>query len=80
MNELKFNTIGKVIKGEYPNWYIQIKDQRQYDNSKMKTGGIFIIQSDSISFDGVVYDDWVSDRNVLDIFFSEEEWEIEWLE
>ncbi len=77
---IKLNKIGKVIKGEYPDWYIVIIDEREND----KVNGILIFQSDNIEFNGltggIVYDDWVKDLEQLENFFSEPEWEINWLE
>ncbi len=79
---MKFNKIGKIVKGENPNWYILIIDERHNNNSKVKTGGIYIFQSNNIEFnssnDNIVYDDWVKDTEGLEIFFSEPEWDIIW--
>ncbi len=81
---IKFNTVGKVIKGECPDWYILIVDRRFNKDSRIQTGGIYIFQSNYIDFwqksDSLVYDDWVEDLEALRIFFSEPEWLIEWLE
>ena len=43
-NLIKFNTVGKIIKGEYPEWYIVIVDKRKECNdNKVVTGGIYIL-------------------------------------
>lgn len=82
---IKFNNVGKVIDGEYPGWYILIKDRRNNSNiSNNITGGIYIFQSNNINFSskdgGKVYDDWVQDLKALEIFFSEPQWNIKWLD
>lgn len=81
---IKLYTVGRIIEGENPGWYIYIVDKREEaKNDRLQTGGIFIYHSNTITFCGkdcVVYDDWVQDMKGLEVFFSEPKWVIEWLD
>lgn len=77
MNDnVKIETIGKVLEGEYKNWFIFIEDD--HNNS----GGYLILlfnHPDRLkSSQG--YDYWAEDRSSLEEMFKEAKWKIQWLD
>jgi len=77
MFEIKLNTIGKIIKGDNPGWYLQIKDDRE------ETGGYYIFQfKNKIGNSGLgeAFDDWVENFQDVKSYFNSSEWVIEWQE
>lgn len=75
---IKMNTIGRIIKGENPNWFIKI------EHDKDLTGGFYIYQFKNKcgkNLMGEAFDNWVETFEDVEIFFDDEdedEWEIEW--
>lgn len=61
---------GRIIKSELNGQFILV--QETYE-------GIFIFMCKSRDFKAV-FDDWVADRDSLEKYFREREWEIEWLD
>lgn len=73
--KIKLNTIGKILNGEYQNWYILIEDDTG------NTGGylILIFNQLEINESRIGYDDWVEDYKALEEYLEETGWRIEWI-
>lgn len=75
-NDIKIETTGKILEGEYKNWFIFVEDD--YKN----TGGYLILlfnHSDRFkSSQG--YDYWAEDTSTLEEIFKEAKWKIQWLD
>jgi hypothetical protein len=69
-NKIKFNKVGKILKGYRAGWLVKIEDGPGDD------AGYLIVAFSPEKDNG--YDDWVSDLDALNRYFNENEWEIDW--
>ena len=77
MFDFKLNTVGKIIKGDNPEWFIKIKDDKE------ESGGFYIFQFKNRIGDndmGEAYDDWVEKFEDIETYFDDGNWEVEWEE
>ena len=67
---------GKIVSGESAGWYVFVEDDS--DN----TGGFLILQAPTTDFwtGGKGFDDWVETRADLERFFTQRQWQVQWLE
>ncbi len=73
MVDIRFDTVGKIKKGDYQGWYVKVVDDSH------KSGGYFIylIQDiDNKNSEG--YDEWLETLEIVRGYFIESNWEIEW--
>ena len=74
--EIKINTVGKIIKGEYLGWYVKVQNYDDGDD-------YLILQSTDKDFNpkkGEGYDHWVKNEEYLYYYFEGSEWVIDWLD
>lgn len=73
--EIKIGKKGLIKAGKYKGWYILVGDDSK------RTGGYLILYSQSPNIiHGIGYDDWVENLEYLELYFSESNMIIEWLE
>lgn len=70
---IKIDKIGKILKGDYTNWYIKFEDDA------INTGGYLILYNKNQDFTGEGYDCWVENYEELTRFYEASNWEIEWI-
>jgi len=63
---------GRIRQGSYAGWYVLIEDDTA------NTGGYYVYTSRDSDFKGEGYDDWVENKELLEPFFTESEWEVDW--
>lgn len=69
--EIKIDTVGKVVAGKDVGVYIKVVNDRE------STGGFLILTAAAPDMlNG--FDDWVEDKEMLQLFFAEMEWIVEW--
>ena len=69
--EIKVGVVGKVMDGKEVGRYVKVIDDES------NTGGFLILTASSPKMqDG--FDNWVENRQVLQLFFEEAGWIIEW--
>ncbi len=75
IEEIKYNTAGKIQSGESKGWFIYIQEDFE------KSGGYIIIVSRTVNFSKEVegYDYWAKDRFSIEDIFKEAEWMVHWL-
>ena len=71
MNKIEINKYGKIIKGEYKNWFVFIEDDQE------NTGGYLILIMKTKE-NGPGYDAWVENYEDLKEYFLESDWKIQW--
>lgn len=75
MKKIKFNTIGKIIKGDQEGWFVLV------EHDTKDTGGYYVYQAPipEIKESTVGYDDWLESLEDVQGYFEESDWDIEWL-
>ena len=71
MDEIKINTKGIILNGEFEKWSIFIED---LDHSE---GDYLILFTSPDNKQG--YDDWVENYSSLEGYLKEAKWKIQWL-
>lgn len=71
MRDIKIETKGLILNGEFKNWHIFIQD---LDKGK---GAYLILLTSPDNLKG--YDDWVENFKNLEGYFEEAKWKIQWL-
>ncbi len=72
MDNIKVETKGLILNGEFKDWNIFIED---LDNGE---GAYSLLLTSPHSSKG--YDDWVENSHNLKGYFKEAKWEIQWLD
>lgn len=70
--KIKLGEVGKIVSGQELGRYVKVVDDAA------NTGGYFIITAASPSMRDA-FDNWVESGAVLQRFFEEAEWVVEWL-
>lgn len=75
MNNIRLNTVGKIVRGDQVGWYILIEHDE--DN----TGGYYIYQAPEDNVKSAIegFDNWLENYDDIADFFKESDWEIDWI-
>ena len=75
---MKFDTVGRIIAGEYKGWFVKIED----DRGGGCTGGfyVYIVRGESFNKSVEGYDDWLESIEEIPTYIEEMGWIIEWEE
>jgi predicted transcriptional regulator len=75
MNDIKLDTVGKIVKGDQQGWYILI------EHDPDDTGGYYIFQApnEKVKESKEGYDDWLEKFEDITAYFTESSWIIEWI-
>ncbi|MCL2644173.1 MAG: hypothetical protein FWD51_01785 [Betaproteobacteria bacterium] len=69
--EIKIGEVGKIVAGQELGSHIKVIDD------EANTGGFLILTAKALDMkDG--FDSWVENREMLQRFFEEAEWTVEW--
>jgi len=71
MKNIIFNKIGKILEGDDTGYFIKII------NDIESTGGYLILISKDKSFKSG-FDSWVENKKMLEKYFEESHWSIDW--
>ena len=81
--KIKIHTVGRVRSGKkYVDWYVFVQTFRKH-------GHYLVLISDDKTFgkdengnlvDGEGYDEWIPDKQTLQDYFNQHDWEVEWLD
>lgn len=71
MDNVKVETKGLILNGDFKNWNIFIEDLDKGE------GAYLILLTSPDGSEG--YDDWVENFHNLENYFKEAEWKIQWL-
>lgn len=83
MNTIKFNTLGKIIKGDNKGWYVFVDPVHDEKNNQPTGHYILLIGSrnDFVHSDNSeAYDYWMESLENLQDQMNYFNWEIEWLD
>ncbi len=74
MDDLKLNTFGVILEGEFNSWCVFIEDDSK------NTGGYLILLSPSLSKENPMgFDVWVENIQDVQQCVTEKKWKIKWL-
>jgi len=71
---IRVDSKGKIVSGKDTGWYIWIQDDTE------NTGGYLVVQSLSVDFTGIVYDNWFETIDDVEKHFRFNKWIVEWLD
>lgn len=71
MADIRVGVVGRIKAGEHAGKYVKIKDDAA------NTGGFLIIVSPRNDF-SEGFDDWVEGRAMLEQYFAEAGWSVDW--
>ena len=71
MDIIPVGRVGRIVGGEHAGKFVKV-----IDDSK-STGGFLIITSNDSDF-SLGFDDWVENKVVLERYFREMQWRVEW--
>jgi hypothetical protein len=71
--DIRIGAVGRIVSGDYAGWYVKVQDDSE------NTGGFLILISGDRTFQsGKGFDGWVEGRAMLEGYFRESSWQVEW--
>ena len=71
MKGIKIGKVGKIIEGDEAGKFVKVVDD------SVNTGGFLILTADDIGFTRG-FDNWVENESMLQRYFQEARWRVEW--